>query len=161
MPPSRRGARCWPSAGLRGGQALVIALSLDCGWQLAIAGVQRTGAAYRASSCPKSSAWFASPSSQSVSVKKARNGVHSATEDAVRACLEILIHRGTPRSDDPIRTVEIYGLGPWVRGSATRHHRDNSSGVRKQRHRASRREVSAQARESPPVLRFVTLNTEP
>ena len=43
-PSRRKAARCWPPAGLRGGQRECIACSMDCVWSLAIAGVQGTGA---------------------------------------------------------------------------------------------------------------------
>ena len=75
------------------------------------------------SSCLRSSrrrrglAPLATPSSHAVSARHARNGVHSATEAAARAWLEVLVHWRPPCREDPVSTSEG-GSGALVHGRA-------------------------------------------
>ena len=120
-PPRRRAARCWPSAGLRGGQVAVSSHVLwIVGGRLPLRGYRGPGpvrasvvlsqvlARSRGHTC-RTLRGTGSVSSAILTIRKVPQWhvgvVPGATEVAVRAWLAVLVHWGPPCSDDPVSTV--------------------------------------------------------
>ena len=131
---SRRSARYWPSAGLRGDQRVCRRTFL--GFWVVACPCGRTHLPY---TCVGLLRWQRHPHNPCVPGWHVPGG-RSATEVMVRAWLTVPARRGPPCSDNPSSGVEIQDLDPWPRGSVTGHRWDNSlplpppSGVRKEGH---------------------------
>ena len=118
---SRRAARCWPSAGLCGGQLAVSSHVLwIVGGRLPLRVYRGPGPVHasvllsqvlarsRGHTC-RTLRGTGSVSSAILTISKVAEwhvgGVPSATEVSVRAVLGCLLHWGPPCSDDPVSTV--------------------------------------------------------
>ena len=136
-PSRRRAARCWPSAGLRGGQ---LGVSSQVPWtacgRLPLRGNRGPGPVrasvllsrvlVEAGVTPAvhlhGPAPLATPHHHPYSARLARNVVHhQATEVAVRAWLDVQSRWGPPCSDDPASSSAV--TGALVAGRAVTHRR--------------------------------------
>ena len=119
-----------PSLGASGS---VVESSQDCGWSLAIAGVQRTGAVCRASVhwSRVCGGRACSVSNAILTIRKVPGWhvcvVPRATGVAVHAVLVVLPHWWPPCSDDPVSTSDV--SGPWSLAAWSREGRRDAARI--------------------------------